>query len=125
MADNDTFFQEITKDKRHFPVLVGVVVLGVTLLVYSDLSEPLKHRFVPSLMVYVLGLGVIAYFERMADWYRMTQKPPTKPETQRGAHPWYFLVAVICHFAWFVAFIVYNFWYGVLGGSCQAGNATY
>jgi len=120
MAEKDSLFQEIVADKRHFPVVVGVVVLGVTLLVYSDLSEPLRHRLVPSLTVYVLGLGLIAYFERMADWYRVHAKADAKRDDQRGASPWYFVTAVVCHLVWLSALILYNFSYGVLGGSCRA-----
>lgn len=48
-------------DNRHFPAYIALVVLGMLLLVFRDLSDEIRHYVTPSLLVYFLGSSLISH----------------------------------------------------------------
>jgi hypothetical protein len=102
MSDHvPNFAQNIASDTRYFPALAAVLVIVVMLLFFDKLTEPLKTRFVPSLVAYAMGASLLGYVQTMLNIRR-----------QSILNSWQFWTIVFFHALWFASFIGYNFWRG-------------
>lgn len=87
------------------PTLAGVFVLGLLLLVFRDLDADLRARLVPALVVYVLGLPLLAllYFDLDA---RNCAKTPTG-EKVKPQPLWVFIPYQAAHAMWLAVLVGY------------------
>ena len=100
MADAPDFTAEIRKDTRFFPCLLGALVLALFLLFFKELKPFLQTYFVPSLAVYVLGTGVVA-------WLQTMQGIRSNDGIINNRQ---FNCIIALHLLWLVAFVSYNIW---------------
>jgi hypothetical protein len=96
-------------DLRYGPPLFGVLLFGVAVLVFKDLSDPVRRYLVPSLAVYTLGAEFISYIHIILGRRKAIQCQAAKAQFG-GLHWGWMTFNFVGHCAWLAAFIVYNFW---------------
>jgi len=106
MSETQDLLKGIPTIPGFIPTLIGTVILGLLLLFYRDFNEELRRYLVPSLVVYVLGTGLIAWVHYML-WRRTDLQP------KRLAWPTFVRIVVV-HIMWFVCFVWYNLYRGTL-----------
>lgn len=57
--------QNIAKDTRWFPCLISMLAFALFALFFKEMTDYLKNYFVPALVIYSLGAGLIAWFQTM------------------------------------------------------------
>jgi len=96
------------------PTLAGVFVLGMLLLFFRDLDTALRLRLVPAVVVYVLGVSLLAFFYWDLD-ARNCVTSAKKGEKMPGPQPlWIFGLFIAAHMVWFLLFVIYLLWKAVL-----------
>ena len=104
------------KSWTFFPTLVGAFVLALLLLFYKDLDPALRNPFVPALVVYVLGSGLIGFWHYVCavrDALKLEAKQKRAPQEgkeppSREAGPlWRFVTAMVLHGLWLAAFAAF------------------
>ena len=95
------------------PTVASGFVLGLLLLVFRDLDSDLRARFISALVVYVLGLAILAFVYFDLDVrncrYAYLAREEAKPQP-----PKVFWSYVVVHGLWLGALIGYLFWRGIL-----------
>lgn len=103
----------LTKTYGGVPTLTGAFVLGLVLLAYRDLDEAIRIRLVPALVVYVLGLGLLAFLYFALDARNVTRS--NSKDEEAGPQRWYVFWGYIgAHAVWLLWFMRYLFAEGVL-----------
>lgn len=118
MSELSKYIENVAKDARYFPTLVGVFVLGLLLLFFKDLGDPIKQYLVPSLVIYVLGASFLGYWQSMLAWREELKHKgeKEKPEGEKkvsvyiGTRPKTFTLITVVHVLWLLMLIVYNFY---------------
>ena len=120
MSESSKYIEHVAKDARYFPTLVGVFVLGLLLLFFKELSDPIKLYLIPSLLIYVLGTSFLGYWQSMLSWREglkhraekeaLRQKDEKTVEVYIGTRPATFRNIILLHVLWLLTFIVYNFY---------------
>jgi hypothetical protein len=106
MSERTSVVENVAKDARYFPSLVGVFVLGLLLLFLKELSDSTKQYLVPSLVIYVLGTSFLGYWQSMLAW----REELKKESTYIGTRPKTFATIVVLHVFWLCLLIAYNFY---------------
>ena len=113
MAEFTVFTKNVAQDTRYFPTLIGALLIGLLLLFFKELSDPIKQYFVPSLVIYVIGTSFIAYLQSMLA-LRKQLEDEKAGKTFTGNHPAVFWAIVGLHVLWLVGLIWYNLHRGSL-----------
>jgi hypothetical protein len=108
MSEPSKSIENVAKDARYFPTLVGIFVLGLLLLFLKDLSDPIKQYLVPSLVIYVLGTSFLGYWQSMLAWREELKHKDAKESTFIGTRPKTFMAINILHVLWLLMFLAYN-----------------
>jgi hypothetical protein len=116
MGDTSSLLKVIPNAPAFSPSLVGTVVLGLLLLFFRDFDGPLRQYLVPSLVVYVLGAGLISFIHTML-WLRTVgrARQEAKPNAETvplNRLPFWLMIAF--QIVWFFFFIGYNFYRAAL-----------
>lgn len=106
MSEVGDIFKSIPRIPAFFLFFCGVLVLGILLLFFTELTPELRQYLVPSLVAYVLGLAVIGSAHLMA-WQRVDSMPQRLSASGMR-------VVVAVHIIWFGLLILYNYWRGSL-----------
>jgi hypothetical protein len=115
MSDFVGFTKSVARDLRYFPTLISALLLGLLLLFFKELPEPMKQYLVSSLAVYTLGSALLAYVQSMLAWRREFQlKREGREKEFVGNQPLVFALIVLLHVIWFGCLIGYNVYRGVL-----------
>jgi hypothetical protein len=77
--------------------IISILVLGVLMLFYKDLSVNIKETLIPALVIYIIGTGLIGYFQ--GAYYR------AKGMKNRFEEPLW--IYYILHSIWFISLIIY------------------
>lgn len=72
----------------HAPTAIGYLVLAIVLLMYRDLSGPTRQYLVPSLVVYVLFVGLVSGVNIIC-WKRQLTKATVNNEVFTGVSNWF------------------------------------
>ncbi|MBV2125737.1 MAG: hypothetical protein KUF75_11340 [Candidatus Thiodiazotropha sp. (ex Ctena orbiculata)] len=91
-------------DVRHFPAYFALVVLGIVLLVFRDLSDDLRHYMAPSLLVYSLGSSFVSHLH-------VTLGNRAKRANKEQINIVQYSAVMLAHLAWLGLFIGYNYYY--------------
>jgi hypothetical protein len=112
MSEPSKPIENVAKDARYFPTLVGMFVLGLLLLFLKDLNDPIKQYLVPSLVIYVLGTSFLGYWQSMLAWREELKHEGAKEGTLEGpfigTRPKTFTAIKILHVLWLLMLIAYN-----------------
>lgn len=84
--------------------IINLLILGLIMLFYKELSEPVKTYLVPALVVFSLGNGLIGYCQ--GAYFRARGMKDSFREPI-----WFYCLAYVI---WFALFLTYLFYRGVL-----------
>lgn len=84
--------------------IVNLLILGLVMLFYKELSDEIKTYLVPALLVYAMGNALIGYIQ--GSYFRANGG---RNEFQEPLPVYYFLYCI-----WFALFLVYLFYRNVL-----------
>lgn len=98
----DDFPKLLPLDSRHLPAYFSLVVLGMLLLVFRDLSDDFRHYITPSLLVFCLGSSLISHIH-VTLGNRAGKGVKIKP--------WIYTAIIVAHVIWFGLFVGYNYYY--------------
>ena len=80
----------------HSLSIISLLVLGILMLFFKELPDLIRERMIPALIIYILGTGLIGYFQGACNRSKFYEK---------GKEPlWIYFVL---HFVWFVMFVGY------------------
>lgn len=115
--------KEIGKNDRYFFSLFSVFILGLLLLFYKDLTEWMRHSFVPAFTIYIIGTALIAQIQNMLGNRKFLRCKANKKkrckanEEERckankeerftGLDTWQFTIIVSTHILWFFLLLWY------------------
>lgn len=89
-------------DIRYFPTYLALVVLGMILLLFRDLSDDLRHYLTPSLVVYCLGSSLVSHLH-----VTLGNRTGDRVKISTRKH----IVIMLTHLTWLGLFIGYNCYY--------------
>jgi hypothetical protein len=108
MSEASKSIENVAKDARYFPTLVGIFVLGLLLLFLKELSDPMRQYLLPSLVIYVLGTSFLGYWQSMLAWREELKNKDAEEGAFIGTRPRTFAAIVILHVLWLFMLIAYN-----------------
>ena len=106
MEQLSLFTKHVAQDARYFPTLIGAFLIGLLLLFFKDLSDPIKN-LVPSLIIYVIGTAFIAYLQSMFA-LRKQLEDERAGKVFTGNSKLVFGIMVGLHVLWLAGLIWYN-----------------
>jgi hypothetical protein len=107
------FTKHVAQDARYFPTLVGAFLLGLLLLFFKELSDPIKQYLVPSFIIYVIGTAFIAYLQSMLALRKQLEDERDGKVFTGNSKP-VFGAMVGLHVLWLAGWIWYNLHKGSL-----------
>jgi hypothetical protein len=113
MEQLSLFTKHVAQDARYFPTLIGAFVVGLLLLLFKELSDPIKQHLVPSLIIYVIGTAFIAYLQSMLALRKQLEDEKAGQVFTGNSKP-VFGIMVGLHVLWLAGLIWYNFHKGCL-----------
>lgn len=108
--DTKGFLDALFRMPRYAPAWFAAFLLGLALLFIDKLPANVQTYMLPSLLVYALGAALLGTLYRVVALHFLRPAPNnevTIPLLWR-------IVLWLANFAWFGAFIVYNFGRGAL-----------
>ena len=108
-------FREIVKKYPWLliQVAVSIIILFILLLIFEDLPSS-WHNHIASLTVYIIGLALIAQFRIELTIFSNT-KTLAKDEKPTGISKCAFITLMVINIIWFLLFLSYNIYQGILG----------
>ena len=115
MSNFTTLAKDAAQDMRYFPVLISALILGLLLLFFKELTEPMRQYLIPSMAIYTLGSAFLAYAQSMFALRRKLKlEAEEKSKKYNGNHPVVFGIILCLQTGWFIWLVYYNFHRGVL-----------
>lgn len=111
MSELGIFTKNVAQDTRYFPTLIGALLVGLLLLFFKELSDPIKLYFLPSLVIYVIGTSFLAYLQSMLALRKQMENDRDKIVFTGNAKPVFWTI-VSLHVLWLACFIWYNLYRG-------------
>lgn len=93
------------------PFGLAAFVFALLLLIAGSLPEPVRRWTLPSLAVYLVGLGSIIFLKELAHRRHLETWAEGERKNLPTGKLWFF---VTLHVVWLGLLITYNFWRGAL-----------